>query len=94
MEPLVSIFFAPPVLFLQHIYRSSGWATRAVWVTDLPPGLVRFGLRMGRNPKTGVEVPITPRRVMLFKPSDILRERLQERADEGLKPAPRAFTRL
>ena len=34
------------------------------------------GPRMGRNPKTGVEVPITPRRVMVFKPSDILRKRL------------------
>jgi integration host factor subunit alpha len=34
------------------------------------------GPRMGRNPKTGVEVPIIPRRVMVFKPSDILRKRL------------------
>jgi integration host factor subunit alpha len=34
------------------------------------------GPRTGRNPKTGVEVPITPRRVMVFKPSDILRERV------------------
>jgi integration host factor subunit alpha len=34
------------------------------------------GPRMGRNPKTGKAVPITPRRVMVFKPSAILRERL------------------
>ena len=34
------------------------------------------GSRMGRNPKTGVQVPITPRRLMVFKPSDILKERL------------------
>jgi integration host factor subunit alpha len=34
------------------------------------------GARMGRNPKTGKQVPITPRRVIVFKPSDILRERL------------------
>jgi integration host factor subunit alpha len=34
------------------------------------------GPRMGRNPKTGVEVPISPRRVMVFKPSDVLRKRL------------------
>ena len=27
--------------------------------------------RIGRNPKTGEEVPITPRRVMVFKPSNI-----------------------
>lgn len=33
--------------------------------------------RIGRNPKTGEEVPITPRRVMVFKPSNILKERGQ-----------------
>jgi integration host factor subunit alpha len=31
------------------------------------------GLRVGRNPKTGVEVPIAPRRVMVFKPSNVLK---------------------
>ena len=30
--------------------------------------------RIGRNPKTGEEVPITPRRVMVFKASNILKE--------------------
>ena len=29
--------------------------------------------RIGRNPKTGVEVPITPRRVLVFRPSQIMR---------------------
>ena len=32
--------------------------------------------RMGRNPKTGQEVPITPRRVLSFRPSHILRDRV------------------
>ena len=32
--------------------------------------------RIGRNPKTGVEVPITPRRVMVFKPSNIMKARV------------------
>lgn len=32
--------------------------------------------RMGRNPKTGEAVPITPRRVLVFKPSQILRDRV------------------
>lgn len=32
--------------------------------------------RIGRNPKTGEEVPITPRRVMTFRPSHILRNRV------------------
>src|SRR6202162_4781658 len=27
------------------------------------------GRRIGRNPKTGVEVPILPRRVLVFRPS-------------------------
>ena len=32
--------------------------------------------RMGRNPKTGVEVPIHPRRVVMFKPSPVLMARI------------------
>lgn len=32
--------------------------------------------RIGRNPKTGVEVPITPRRVMTFRASQKLKEKL------------------
>ena len=31
--------------------------------------------RIGRNPKTGEEVPITPRRVMVFKPSNIMKKK-------------------
>ena len=34
------------------------------------------GQRTGRNPKTGKEVPISPRRVMVFKPSAILKQRI------------------
>ena len=34
------------------------------------------GERIGRNPKTGVEVPIAPRRVMTFRASQIMRERI------------------
>jgi integration host factor subunit alpha len=29
--------------------------------------------RVGRNPKTGVEVPILPRRVLIFRPSQVLK---------------------
>lgn len=32
--------------------------------------------RIGRNPKTGIEVPITPRRVMTFRASQLLKERI------------------
>ena len=34
------------------------------------------GERIGRNPKTGIEVPIDPRRVMVFKPSNVLKARI------------------
>lgn len=32
--------------------------------------------RVGRNPKTGVEVPIDPRRVLTFRPSQIMRDQV------------------
>jgi integration host factor subunit alpha len=32
--------------------------------------------RVGRNPKTGQEVPISPRRVMTFKASNVLKQRI------------------
>ena len=32
--------------------------------------------RVGRNPKTGEEVPIEPRRVLTFRPSHIMKERV------------------
>jgi len=32
--------------------------------------------RIGRNPKTGEEVPISPRRVLSFRPSHLLKERV------------------
>ena len=32
--------------------------------------------RIGRNPKTGVEVPITPRRVLTFRASQLLKDRI------------------
>ena len=42
------------------------------------------GERIGRNPKTGVEVPIEPRRVVIFKASNVLKARIngQDVADE------------
>ncbi|MDO6415878.1 integration host factor subunit alpha [Sphingomonas sp. BIUV-7] len=32
--------------------------------------------RVGRNPKTGIEVPIAPRRVLTFRASQSMRERI------------------
>jgi integration host factor subunit alpha len=34
------------------------------------------GQRVGRNPKTGEEVPILPRRVLVFRPSQLLKNRI------------------
>jgi integration host factor subunit alpha len=34
------------------------------------------GRRIGRNPKTGQEVPILPRRVLVFRPSHVLKGRI------------------
>ena len=52
-----------------------------------PVKLRSFGLfsvrkkreRIGRNPRTGAEVPITPRRVLTFKPSPVLSEEVNRR---------------
>ena len=38
--------------------------------------------RIGRNPKTGEEVPITPRRVVIFKPSHVLKSRINSSQDK------------
>jgi len=36
------------------------------------------GQRIGRNPKTGEEVPILPRKVLVFRPSQVLKNRINE----------------
>jgi integration host factor subunit alpha len=38
------------------------------------------GQRIGRNPKTGEEVPILPRRVLVFRASHVLRDFINKRA--------------
>jgi integration host factor subunit alpha len=52
-------------------------AGEAVKLSSFGSFVVRAkGERIGRNPKTGVEVPITQRRVMVFKPSNVLKARI------------------
>jgi integration host factor subunit alpha len=41
------------------------------------------GRRIGRNPKTGVEVPILPRRVLVFRPSHVLKADVSGLAPNG-----------
>ena len=40
----------------------------------------RKGQRIGRNPKTGQEVPILPRTVLIFRPSHVLKHRINSGA--------------
>lgn len=42
------------------------------------------GQRIGRNPKTGEEVPILPRRVLVFRASNVLKNRINSRAGNGV----------
>ena len=41
-------------------------------------GIRDKGQRVGRNPKTGEEVPITPRRVLVFRASNIMKQRIND----------------
>lgn len=43
------------------------------------------GQRIGRNPKTGEEVPILPRKVLVFRASHVLKSRINERFEAGEK---------
>lgn len=44
------------------------------------------GARIGRNPKTGEEVPISPRRVLVFRPSHVLKDRINAALASTPKP--------
>jgi integration host factor subunit alpha len=41
------------------------------------------GERIGRNPKTGVEVPILPRKVLVFRPSQVMKARINSKRAPG-----------
>ena len=41
------------------------------------------GQRVGRNPKTGQEVPILPRRVLVFRPSHVFKNRVNRASSDG-----------
>jgi integration host factor subunit alpha len=46
-------------------------------------GIREKAQRIGRNPKTGETVPITPRRVLVFKASNIMKERIKTNLAKG-----------
>ena len=43
----------------------------------------RKGKRVGRNPKTGKEVPINPRRVLVFRASHVLKDQINTALTKG-----------
>jgi hypothetical protein len=45
---------------------------------------IRKGQRIGRYPKTATEVPTSPRRVIVFKPSAILKQRINGNSRGGV----------
>lgn len=49
-------------------------------------GIRQKGERVGRNPKTGQEVPITPRRVLVFRASNIMKSRINDALNSGRNP--------
>ena len=50
------------------------------------------GERIGRNPKTGAEVPISPRRVVVFKASAIMKQQING-GRQGVKQSSRERSR-
>src|SRR6266700_1225959 len=46
------------------------------------------GQRVGRNPKTGQEVPISPRRVLVFRASHALKHQINNGLNHPAKAAP------
>lgn len=44
------------------------------------------GERVGRNPKTGEEVPILPRKVLVFRPSQLLKSQINDSGKNGAGP--------
>jgi integration host factor subunit alpha len=56
------------------------------------------GQRIGRNPKTGQEVPISPRRVLVFRASHALKDQinqgLADAGDTNLSSASEAVGRV
>jgi integration host factor subunit alpha len=62
------------VELILHEISASLAAGRSVKLSSF--GFRKKGERVGRNPKTGQEVPITPRRVLVFRPSNIMKQRI------------------
>src|SRR6202162_46004 len=56
-------------------------------------GIRQKGQRIGRNPKTGQEVPITPRRVLVFRASHALKHQINNGLSQPGQPGGAAPAR-
>jgi hypothetical protein len=59
----------------------SKWRNREALLVRNVRGALQKSQRIGRNPKTGDEVPIAPRRVLVFRPSHVLKAVINEAMD-------------
>ena len=50
------------------------------------------GQRIGRNPKTGEEVPILPRKVLVFRASHVLKDQINGAANADEASAPTGYS--
>jgi integration host factor subunit alpha len=60
-------------------------------------GIRQKSERVGRNPKTGKEVPITPRRVLVFRPSNVMKDLINagvKRKAPAAAPKPKSERRV
>ncbi len=56
------------------------WRGETVKISSFGTFSVRQkGQRIGRNPKTGEEVPILPRKVLVLRPSQVLKNRVDDK---------------
>ena len=84
--------------FLYRVYERTAEScshSYAVMRISLRPGILmrqgtamtknlKKGQRIGRTPKTGTELAISPRRVIVFKPSAILKQRINGHSPSGV----------
>jgi integration host factor subunit alpha len=59
-----------------HVGRAGRRARRSRSRPSAPSRCALKSARVGRNPKTGDEVPIRPRRVLTFRPSHLMKDRV------------------
>ena len=82
MSSNVGLPFSASSLFIEKIFElilSDLENNQDVKISSFGTFTIRHKkLRVGRNPKTGIEAPITARKVVTFKPSQIMKEKINK----------------